>query len=83
MKFLIFDTEQQALEKEKQIMLEEGVPKYAINALTGETDVTVITDRWDIPRQRIDGKWVLLSNNDEGEVYNQDWFYQSDLESSL
>ena len=62
MNFLIFDTEQEAIDAEAEISKQMGLPKYGINANTQEVDFTSIeTERWDIPRQLEDGKWAITS----------------------
>lgn len=62
MNFLIFDTEQDAIDAEAEISKQIGLPKYGINLQTQEIDVSSIkTERWDIPRQLEDGKWAITS----------------------
>jgi hypothetical protein len=66
MKYLIFATESEALAADAQISATMGLPKPGINAATGEPDWSAPTLRWAIPRQILDGRWVIPSPDDSG-----------------
>jgi hypothetical protein len=74
MKYLVFNTEQEALAKENEISENMGYAKAGTNALTGDIVLDVLTLRWDTPRQISDGRWVIVSPNDEGIENEDDWF---------
>lgn len=74
MKYLVFNTEQEALDAEALISAQLGFSKAGINALTGEVEPNILTTRWAEPQQTLDGKWVFPSPNDEGEEYQEEWF---------
>ena len=74
MKYLVFDTEQKALAKEKEISKSMGYAKAGTNAFTGNIMLNILTLRWDIPRQINDGRWIIASPNDEGVEAEDDWF---------
>jgi len=74
MKYLVFNTEQEALAKENKISKNMGYAKTGTNALTGAIVPDVLTVRWDIPKQISDGRWVIASPNNEGIENEDDWF---------
>jgi hypothetical protein len=74
MKYLVFDTEQEALDAEASISRAMGYAKPGVNAATGEPVPDVLTLRWAIPRQIADGRWVFPSPDDEGVEASDDWF---------
>ena len=74
MKYLIFDTEAEALAAEAQISAEIGYSKPGINAATGEVVPDVLTTRWAAPQQIADGRWVFESPNDDGVEAESDWW---------
>lgn len=74
MKYLVFNTEEEALIAEKQISEDLGYSKPGVNAATGEIEPTVLTTRWDIPRKIKDGRWIITSPTDEGVDYDENWF---------
>jgi hypothetical protein len=76
-KHRIFDTEQEALDAEAQVALDIGCVKVGVNAKTGEpAPDKQATERWAIPRQIADGRWVFASPNDEGVEAEDDWFQE-------
>jgi len=79
MKYLIFDTEQEAIAKENEISLGFGYAKPGINAATGAIMPDVLTVRWDIPRQISDGRWIITSPSDEGIEEESGWFSSSEV----
>ena len=60
MKYLVYDTEAEAISAEAAITESKG--------FTGN-----VTSRWATPQQRLDGKWVFQSPNDEGVEYEPSW----------
>ena len=74
MKYLVFNTEQEAEDAEALISAKLGYSKAGINALTGKVEPNILTTRWAVPQQTIDGRWVFPSPNDEGEEYQVEWF---------
>ena len=73
MKYLVFETEQEAIEAEAAISLAMGYSKPGISAATGQLDNTAITERWAIPQQIKDGRWVIPSPDDSGEEAGDWW----------
>ena len=73
MKYLIFNTEEEAIIAESQISLVKGYPKAGTNAKTGLLDESIMTTRWDVPRQIADGRWIITSPDDNGEDYDDSW----------
>ena len=66
MLYYVFDDEQTALGAENYISTIGGAPITGVNALTGELMPGACkTERWAIPRERADGKWVFLYVGDE------------------
>jgi len=60
MEHYVFDTEAEANAAEAYISQAGGVPIVGINAKTGEPMPNAAkTERWAIPQQRLDGKWVF------------------------
>ena len=75
MKYRIFDTEAEALAAEAQITQSIGCVIVGVNAKTGRAAPDKqVTERWAIPQQIADGRWVFVSPDDEGEEANEDWF---------
>lgn len=75
MKYQVFDTEQEAIDAEIAISQSMGFPKVSINAQTGLLDPTAQqTERWAIPQQILDGRWVFPSPDDTGVEAGNDWF---------
>jgi len=80
MKYRVFDTEQEALDAEAQVALDIGCVKVGVNAKTGaEQPDKQVTERWAIPQQITDGRWVFVSPNDEGVEAADDWWSQEEL----
>lgn len=75
MKYRVFATEQEALDAEAQVALEIGCAKVGVNAKTGQPEPDKqVTERWAIPTQIADGRWVFVSPDDVGEEAGEDWF---------
>ena len=74
MKYRVFDTEQEALDAEREISEEMGYAKPGVNAKTGQVVPDVLTVRWAVPRQIVDGRWVFPSPDDEGVEASDDWW---------
>ena len=74
MKYRVFDTEQEALDAEREISEELGYAKPGVNAKTGQVVPDVLTVRWAVPRQIVDGRWVFPSPDDEGVEASDDWW---------
>ena len=80
MKYRIFDTEQEALAAEAQVALDIGCIKVGVNAKTGQLEPEKhVTERWAIPQQIQDGRWVFVSPDDEGVEAGADWWPQEEL----
>ena len=79
MKYLIFQTEQEALEAEAVISSAMGFAKPGINAATGQLDNTAITERWAIPQQIQDGRWVFSSPDENGVEAEDHWWPTNNL----
>ena len=78
MKYLVFETEQEAIEAEAVISSAMGFAKSGVNAATGEVNIEAITERWAIPQQIKDGRWVFPSSDDNGVEAQDDWWLTSD-----
>jgi hypothetical protein len=58
--FYVFDNERLAKAAEAWISLQGGLPRAGKNAKTKHNAPNKCkTERWAIPRQRLDGKWVF------------------------
>lgn len=58
--YYVFEDEQTAIDAEYFISSTGGAPLVGRNALTGELEPDKCkTERWAIPQQRLDGKWVF------------------------
>lgn len=79
MKYLVFQTEQEALEAEAAISSAMGFAKPGINAATGEVNTEAITERWAIPQQVQDGRWVFPSPDNTGIEAQDNWWPQNDI----
>lgn len=62
MGYLEFDTEAEAIDAERAIALEMGLPKYGLRQ-DGAPNPKVIIDKWDIPTLNDYGKWVIKNPN--------------------
>ena len=64
--YYVFDDEQTAKDAENYISSIGGVPITGVNAATGELMPNAAkTERWAIPKERLDGKWVFPYVGDE------------------
>lgn len=80
MKYRVFDTEAEAIAAEAQIAETIGCPKVGVNAKTGQPALDKRpTERWAIPQQIADGRWVFLSPDDQGEEASDDWWLTQEL----
>jgi hypothetical protein len=79
MKYRIFNTEAEAIAAEAQVALDIGCIKVGINAKTGLPDLSAqVTERWAVPQQIADGRWVFPSQDDEGVEADPGWWPASD-----
>jgi hypothetical protein len=74
MKYLIFATESEALAADATISAAMGLPRIGTNCGTGEPDPGAPTLRWAIPRQILDGRWVIPSPDDSGVEGEIGWW---------
>ena len=75
MRYRVFNTEAEAVAAEAQIAQSIGCVKIGINAATGQPDHNAqATERWAIPQQIADGRWVFPSPDDEGVIRDPNWF---------
>ncbi len=80
MKYLVFDTQLEAIEAEAQISLSMGYPKLGTKAVDGSVSLdTQGTDKWADVLQIADGRWVIASPDDTGVEAGPDWFIQEEL----
>ena len=57
--YLVFNTEQEAIDAELHIRQLGQFPIVGVNALTLQPSQEGLTTAWAIPQQRLDGKWVF------------------------
>jgi hypothetical protein len=74
MKYLVFNTESEALQAEAAISVSMGYAKAGINAATGEIVPNILTVKWADVQEIADGRWVFASPNDEGVEAGYNWF---------
>jgi len=79
MKYLVFNTEAEAEAAEAVISQSMGYPQAGVSALSGDAEPMVITERWAIPRQIVDGRWIIPSPDDQGVEASDDWVPPSPL----
>jgi hypothetical protein len=80
MKYRVFNTEAEALAAEAQVAQAIGCAKVGTNAKTGQPAPDAqVTERWAIPQQVQDGRWVFVSPDDEGVEAGADWWPQEEL----
>ena len=80
MKYRIFNTEAEAIAAEAQVAADIGCIKIGTNAKTGLlAPEAQATERWAIPQQITDGRWVFVSPDDEGVEPGPDWFPENEL----
>ena len=78
MKYRVFNTEAEALDAEAQVAAEIGCAKVGVNAKTGQPAPDAqVTERWAIPQQIQDGRWVFASPDEEGVEAGSDWFSET------
>ena len=74
MKYLVFDTEDEANAAEAQISSSMNYPAYGKNALSHQTVTGVgVTEKWAIPRQTATGLWVFQSPDSNGVEWDSAW----------
>ena len=75
MKYLVYETEQDAIDAEAIIAVAIGCNIIGVNAKTGlpEPDKQQTT-RWAIPQQITDGRWVIPSYDGSGVDASEDWW---------
>ena len=75
MKYRIFTTEAEAVAAEAQVALDIGCIKIGVNAKTGlPAPDAQATERWAIPQQITDGRWVFPSLDDTGVESESGWW---------
>ena len=75
MKYRIFDTEAEAITAEAQVAQAIGCIKIGVNAKTGQpVPDKQVTERWAIPQQITDGRWVFPSPDDTGVEAESGWW---------
>lgn len=75
MKYRVFNTEAEAIAAEAQVAADIGCVKVGTNAATGLPDPTAqATERWAIPQQITDGRWVFPSPDDTGVEAEPGWW---------
>ena len=80
MKYRVFQAEAEAIAAESQVALDMGYAKVGVNAKTGQQAPDAqVTERWAIPQQIADGRWVFVSPDDEGVVVGADWWPQEEM----
>lgn len=77
-KYLVFETEAEAILAEADISAAMGLSKPGVSAASGEVVPGVYTTRWAVPMQIADGRWVIPSPTNSGEEMGDDWFVISD-----
>lgn len=75
MKYRVFNTEAEAIAAEAVIAEAIGCAKVGVNARTGQPEPTKqATERWAVPQQILDGRWVFASPDETGEeVDSAEW----------
>ena len=80
MKYRVFDTEAEAIAAEAQVAADIGCIKVGVNAKTGlPAPEAQVTERWAIPQQITDGRWVFPSPDVTGEEAGADWWPVEEL----
>ena len=75
MKYRIFNTEAEAITAEAQVAQAIGCIKIGVNAKTGlPAPEAQATERWAIPQQITDGRWVFSSPDDTGVESEPGWW---------
>lgn len=81
MKYLIFNTEAEAIGAEAAISAAMGYSKPGINVATGAVVPGVLTTRWAVPQQIADGRWVFESPDEAGVEAEAEDSWWPNLES--
>jgi hypothetical protein len=80
MKYRVFNTEAEALTAEAQIANNMGYSKIGTNAATGLPDPSAqVTERWAIPQEIADGRWVFVSPDDVGVEADLGWWPATEM----
>lgn len=75
MKYRIFNTEAEAIAAEAQVAADIGCVKVGVNAKTGQPAPDAqLTERWAIPQQIVDGRWVFPSPDETGVEAEPSWW---------
>jgi hypothetical protein len=75
MKYRVFNTEAEAVAAEAQVAESIGCIKVGVNAKTGQpAPHAQATERWAIPQQIQDGRWVFPSPDNTGVEAGEDWW---------
>lgn len=79
MKYRIFNTEAEAVAAEAQVAAAIGCVKVGVNAKTGlPAPEAQATERWAVPQQIADGRWVFPSPDDNGVEAGFDWWPETE-----
>lgn len=80
MKYRVFDTEAEAITAEAQVAADIGCIKVGVNAKTGQpAPEAQVTERWAIPQQITDGRWVFPSPDDTGVESEPGWWPEAEV----
>lgn len=80
MKYRIFEAEAEAVAAEAQIASDIGCIKIGVNAATGlPAPDAQLTERWAVPAQIVDGRWVFPSPDDTGVEAEAGWWPDEEL----
>ena len=75
MKYWIYDTEADAVAAENAVSVSIGCIIIGVNAATGLlAPEAQATERWAIPQQIVDGRWVFPSPDGTGVDPSPDWW---------
>jgi len=74
MKYLVFETEVEAEAAQATIFTTMQPLVETCNGVPLTPPPPPVTQRWAIPQQILDGRWVIPSPDDEGVEYDAAWF---------
>jgi hypothetical protein len=78
--YKVFETEKEALDAEAQVSQVMGFVRVETSHTPEQsTSSSQITERWDIPKQIADGRWVFVSPDNTGVAAGTDWWQQEEL----
>ena len=79
MPYRVFNTEAEAIAAEAQVAADIGCIKVGVNAKTGQpAPEAQATERWAIPQQIADGRWVFPSPDNVGVEAEASWFPENE-----